>query len=133
MAYTPQTWANGEAGGTPLSAARLNYIEAAIDAVDSAIAAAQAEIDELPVGVTATEAQAFVNQKVVDLLGSAPTVMNTLGKIAASVNNDPTFAATVDDALATKVSTTTDVKLEVVTTLPANNPAKAGTIYVVRP
>lgn len=27
MAYTKQTWANGKAGGTPLSATRLNHIE----------------------------------------------------------------------------------------------------------
>lgn len=34
MAYTPQTWANGEGGGTPLSAERLNYIEQGIANVE---------------------------------------------------------------------------------------------------
>ena len=32
MPYTPQTWADGAAGGTPLSAARLGYIESGIEA-----------------------------------------------------------------------------------------------------
>jgi len=32
LAYTPQTWANGSAGGTPLSATRLTYIESGIQA-----------------------------------------------------------------------------------------------------
>lgn len=36
MAYTPQTWVDGEAGGTPLSADRLNYMEAGIQAVSEA-------------------------------------------------------------------------------------------------
>lgn len=33
--YTPQTWASGSAGGTPVSATRLNYIEAGIEAIDT--------------------------------------------------------------------------------------------------
>lgn len=32
MAYTPQTWVNGSGGGTPLSATRMNYMEAGIAA-----------------------------------------------------------------------------------------------------
>lgn len=31
MAYTPSTWADGEAGGTPITAAALNKIETGID------------------------------------------------------------------------------------------------------
>ena len=31
MAYTPKTWADGEAGGTPITAAELNRIEQGID------------------------------------------------------------------------------------------------------
>lgn len=34
MVYTPQTWVNALAGGTPLSAARLNVMEAGIAAAD---------------------------------------------------------------------------------------------------
>ena len=51
MPYTKQTWADGEAGGTPITAARLNAIETGIDtAHDTADAAetpagAQAKVD----------------------------------------------------------------------------------------
>jgi hypothetical protein len=36
--YTPQTWANGSGGGTPISAARLQHIEDGIEALDDAVA-----------------------------------------------------------------------------------------------
>lgn len=35
MPYTKQTWVDGQAGGTPLSAARLNYMEQGIEAAAS--------------------------------------------------------------------------------------------------
>lgn len=35
MPYTPQTWINGVGGGTPLSAARLNYMETGIEAASN--------------------------------------------------------------------------------------------------
>lgn len=35
MSYIKQTWADGEAGGTPINAARLNYIESGIEAAAS--------------------------------------------------------------------------------------------------
>lgn len=34
MAYEPQRWVDGEAGGTPLSADRLNHIEQGIASVE---------------------------------------------------------------------------------------------------
>lgn len=34
MAYTPKEWVDGEAGGTPITAAELNRMEAGIEAVD---------------------------------------------------------------------------------------------------
>lgn len=47
MAYTPQTWADGEAGGTPITAAALTHIETGIaDATDAAEAALVA--DDIP-------------------------------------------------------------------------------------
>lgn len=44
MAYTPQTWVNGEPGGTPLSADRLNNIEAGIEDADNRLTTAEADI-----------------------------------------------------------------------------------------
>lgn len=35
MTYTPQTWTNGAAGGTPLSAARLGHIETGLTTLDT--------------------------------------------------------------------------------------------------
>lgn len=40
MPYTKQTWSNGTAGGSPLSAARLNYIEDGIATAQSTAEAA---------------------------------------------------------------------------------------------
>lgn len=40
MAYTPQTWANDEAGGTPITAARLSHIETGVQAAASTADAA---------------------------------------------------------------------------------------------
>lgn len=34
MAYNPQTWADGEAGGTPITADRLNHIEQGVAGVE---------------------------------------------------------------------------------------------------
>lgn len=37
MSYTPQTWTNGSAGGTPISAARLTVMETGIEDADTRI------------------------------------------------------------------------------------------------
>lgn len=67
MTYIKQTWANGALGSTPVSAARLNYIESGIETVSLAVATAliyaaaptgttadaatvQAAVDALPAG-----------------------------------------------------------------------------------
>lgn len=46
MAYSPQPWANRAAGGTPLSAARLNHMEAGIEDADERLTAAEAALAE---------------------------------------------------------------------------------------
>jgi hypothetical protein len=45
MTYIRQTWANGAAGSTPISATRLNHIEDGIEAIDVAAAFAPVEED----------------------------------------------------------------------------------------
>ncbi|WP_411815575.1 hypothetical protein [Gordonia sp. SND2] len=35
MAFVPKTWADGSAGGTPITAAELNRIEAGVAGVDA--------------------------------------------------------------------------------------------------
>lgn len=44
MTYTPQTWVNGEVGGTPVNAARLGHIESGIADAHDLLAAAQLAI-----------------------------------------------------------------------------------------
>jgi hypothetical protein len=52
MAYVKQSWSDEAAGGTPLSAARLNYIEAGIEAAHDLIPAPT--VGELVAGSTLT-------------------------------------------------------------------------------
>lgn len=56
MAYAKQTWQDGEAGGTPLSAARLNHIETGIDnahtEVDGRGELAYAQVTASQTGIT---------------------------------------------------------------------------------
>ena len=61
MAYTKQTWADGEEGNTPITAARLNHIEDGVSAADTVT---WAEVTGKPttfapvVGTGATDAKA---------------------------------------------------------------------------
>lgn len=45
MAYTKQTWADGEAGGTPIDAASLNHLEDGVASAAGVADAAQAAAD----------------------------------------------------------------------------------------
>ncbi|HYP72809.1 MAG TPA: hypothetical protein VEP72_01875 [Microbacterium sp.] len=54
MAYEPQVWADGEEGETPITAARLNHMEAGID--DAGTPPAFATPSELEAG-TVTDAR----------------------------------------------------------------------------
>lgn len=56
MAYTPQTWVDGSGGGTPISAARLNFMETGIDDADTRITAVEGRATSLESRATALEA-----------------------------------------------------------------------------
>ncbi|WP_119697037.1 hypothetical protein [Microbacterium halotolerans] len=62
MVYTPRTWQDGEAGGTPIDAASLNNIEQGIADVDSRLTTEEsasptpAEWDDIVSRVEALEA-----------------------------------------------------------------------------
>lgn len=45
---------------------------------------------------------AFVQAALVAMIGGAPTTLDTLKEIAAAINNDPNFSATINNALALK-------------------------------
>jgi hypothetical protein len=50
---------------------------------------------------------AFVSTAVSNLVDSAPTTLDTLNELAAALGDDPNFATTITNSLATKLSTTT--------------------------
>lgn len=45
---------------------------------------------------------AFVQEKLADLIASAPEALNTLGELAAAINNDPQFATNMMEAIGGK-------------------------------
>ncbi len=54
-------------------------------------------------------ATAAANTAVTNLIDSAPTALNTLNELAAAINDDQSYAATMTAALGTKLDTTTAV------------------------
>jgi hypothetical protein len=52
---------------------------------------------------------AYVDSQVTDLLGAAPAALDTLNELAAAINDDANFAATVTNNLSNKVDKTTAI------------------------
>lgn len=75
MAYTPQTWNDGPAGGTPLSAARLTNMEQGIDDAH--------DLYELGVGATQTSEigteESTTSLTYTNLTTTGPTVTVNVG------------------------------------------------------
>ena len=78
--------------------------------LDAKAGLASPALTGVPTGPTATAGTnttqlattAFVRGEVGGLVGAAPPALDTLGEIAAAIGNDPTYAATVANALAGK-------------------------------
>lgn len=87
------------------------YTDTAIAALTSAtngsVADLQAQINAEVARATAAEAaaeaaaKAYADQKVADLVASAPAVLDTLNELAAALGNDPSFATTVANQIGT--------------------------------
>ena len=54
--------------------------------------------------VTGLASETYVNNKVADLVNSAPTTLDTLKELADALNNDQNFATTVSNSLANKAN-----------------------------
>ena len=54
-----------------------------------------------------TRSRTYTDQKIADLIDSAPGVLDTLDELAQALGDDPNFATTMTNALATKVNNTT--------------------------
>lgn len=61
--------------------------------------------------VTPAQSQAAIDQAIIDWVGSSPTNLNTLLEISAALANDPNFATTITDLIATKAPLNTSLQL----------------------
>ena len=61
------------------------------------------EMDTLLAGKTT---EAYVNQQIANLIATAPATLDTLNELAAALGNDPNFATTITNLIATKAAAT---------------------------
>ena len=112
--------------GATLTTTELNYVDGVTSAIQTQLnAKAPLESPALtgtPTAPTATAGTnttqvattAFVSTAVSNLIDSAPGALDTLNELAAAINDDASYAATVTTALGTKA--------------PINNPTFTGTV-----
>lgn len=99
----------------PTAAAGTNNTQIATTAFVAALAASKAELTSpaftgTPTAPTAAQTAndtqlattAFVKAALSALVASSPAALDTLNELAAAINNDPNFAATMTNALAAK-------------------------------
>ncbi|UVM65272.1 hypothetical protein LOY34_18280 [Pseudomonas sp. B21-009] len=80
---------------------------------------------------TKTETQQRIATAVADLVGSAPGALDKLDELAAALGNDPNFAATMINQLATKANRATTLGGYGITdAIPNRNPLAAGSLDI---
>ncbi|MGF6591079.1 phage tail protein [Pseudomonas sp. 2835] len=80
---------------------------------------------------TKTETQQRIATAVADLVGSAPGALDKLDELAAALGNDPNFAATMINQLATKANrATTLAGYGITDAIPNRNPLAAGSLDI---
>lgn len=99
MAYNKQTWQNGEAGGTPISATRLNTMEDGIEA------ASETAADALGTATSASAVAQTAAQRATDAQSTASDAKAIAAKAETSAKNAQTQAKTATDAAANARST----------------------------
>lgn len=106
MAYSKQTWVNGADGATPISAARLGYIEDGIEAAHTAAAAAASTV-HTHVSADITDATASATAStLVKRDGSGDTAVGYLSLTGTSpASGQAVRKDYVDGGLATKSDT----------------------------
>ena len=77
------------------------FLKQAINALTTETSDLQTVLD-LKANVAQTYAMDDVNQKITDLIGAAPAILDTLKEIASAVNNDGSFAVTVNKSIDAK-------------------------------
>lgn len=80
---------------------------------------------------TKTETQQRITTAISELVGSAPGALDKLDELAAALNNDPNFAATMLNQLATKANrSSTLAGYGITDAIPNRNPLAAGSLDV---
>lgn len=75
---------------------------------DKPVSTAQASAIASGDAATLSSANAYTDQKVADLIDSAPAVLDTLNELANALGDDPNFATTVSTALGNRLRVDTD-------------------------
>jgi hypothetical protein len=88
----------------PIIKARSSSIINSVDLRGAPTAATAAQ----GTATTQIASTAFVSTAVTDLINSAPAVLDTLSELAAAINNDDSFATTVANSIATKLTKSGD-------------------------
>jgi len=75
----------------------------------------------------------YVNQKIADVVGSAPDLLNTLHELSLAINSDPSFASTIGtqiganaSAIANEVSRATAAEAAAISTASADASSKVN-------
>lgn len=95
--------AKSEVSKTDLAAdvqASLGKADSAIQSIEGLASetdlnALRTKVGEIPAGATATTVVGYVDEKVADMVNSAPETLDTLNELATALGNDPNFATTV--------------------------------------
>lgn len=108
MAYTKQTWADGSAGGTPVSAARLNHEENGIQEASDRLGVVEAAGYQTGAQVTSTVTAAVAPKAATSYVDAADTALS--GRVSTVETALPGKAATTyvdaaDTALSGRVGT----------------------------
>lgn len=93
------------AGGIPLAtedSVSASNLLTAIKTVDGAGSGLDADLLD---GQTGTYYTNYADTAVANLVASAPSTLDTLNELAAALGDDPNFATTVTNSIATKLST----------------------------
>lgn len=112
LTYTDSTTVDAGlvVGGVTSVAGRTGAVTLAVADVSGAAPLASPALTGTPTAPTATvgtntsqlATTAFVAAALANLIGTAPTTLDTLNELAAALGNDPNFATTITNALAGK-------------------------------
>ena len=81
------------------------YVAVAGDAMTGALAMGSNKITGLgaPTADTDASTKKYVDDEIADLVDSSPSTLDTLNELAAALDDDPNFATTVTNSIATKL------------------------------